>query len=101
MGKKFYIIVSGVAVAAVVVIAIVTQGGLLKGSFVGPLSGPCNKPLSSPVSGERGRGSYPVSSTNPCLPNLRDERTINKYIPPQVPVEKKIAPINVIQTRRR
>lgn len=100
MDKKIYIALSTAAVVAVVAVGAFTQGNFLKGSFT-PLSVVCTKPLSSPVSGVRGRGdALPVSGpSNPCIPSPREERTINKYISPQVPIEKKVEMQKVLRTR--
>ncbi len=97
MQKKLYIVLSAVAVLAVVIVGVVAQGRFFKGDFGSPLSGPCAvsaavtpKPLSSPVSGTRRRDDdrrAPASAPNPCM-RTRDEREMHKYIAPNVPVEK-------------
>lgn len=100
MKKKLYIALSAVAVLAVVIVAVATQSNYFKGDFR-PLSGPCDKPLS--VTGPASRQVRPASGakplSNPCgrpasVQKIdRNEKTINKYIAPNVPVEmKKVAP---------
>lgn len=93
MNKKLSIALSAVGVLAIVIVGVVAQGRFFKGDFSPPMSVVCTKPLSGPVSGTRGRDGddrrMPVSAfRNPCQALSRDEKTINKYIPPQVPVER-------------